>query len=80
MVVLATFATVLALLQCASAATNTAGDCACVHAMRNTVEFNIYIIGAASNCRYVRHFSFEGGNMTCPDSAPVLFALETIAP
>lgn len=41
---------------------------------------NLFIFLGAASCRYVRRFSFEGGNMTCPDSAPVLVSLQTIAP
>ena len=51
---------------------------ACVE--RGTVEFKLYPGNTSAGCRYVRNFSFEGGNMTCPESAPVLVALQTLAP
>ena len=47
---------------------------------RGTVEFKLHPANTSTGCRYVHHFSFEGGNMTCPESAPVLVALQTLAP
>ena len=68
-------------LLCGAAVANTtAGECACVE-KEASLNSNFTPAGdASSGCRYVRHFSFEGGNMTCPESAPVLVSLQTLAP
>ena len=47
---------------------------------RGTVEFKLHPVNTSTGCRHVHNFSFEGGNMTCPESAPVLVALQTLAP
>ena len=73
--------TIFAQLLCRAAAANTTdGECVCVRGKRGTIEFKLYPGNASTGCRYVRHFSFEGGNMTCPESAPVLVSLQTRAP
>ena len=80
MSILAAIVTIFAQLLCIAAAANTTdGECACVE-KETLLNFNFYPGDASSGCRYVRHFSFEGGNMTCPETAPVLVSLQTLAP